>query len=189
MDLDGVVSPLPPRDVEDPEEKFRISAGHMTWPGALYRMHVDKRLPTWAVQLDAVYDVVWATSWQTDVLKCVAWPLDLPEWPVLTWPLSGPVAHRFGQGRVRFKAQSIHAHLQADPRPFAWADDHLARRTPPRPIHELGLSYLLIRPRPLTGLIPEHVEQLLTFADQLLAHAPRQHSSSMSSGCPSTPYG
>jgi hypothetical protein len=56
LDLDGVVSPLPPRDVEDPEEKFRIPAGHVSWPGALYRMHVDERLPAWATQLGAVYE-------------------------------------------------------------------------------------------------------------------------------------
>jgi hypothetical protein len=167
LDLDGVISPLPPRDVEDYEEKFRIPAGHVTWPGALYRMHVDERLPAWAAQLDGVYDVVWATSWQTGVRKWVAEPLGLPEWPVLTWPLSGPVPHRFGRGWVRFKAQAIHAHLQADPRPFAWADDHLSRHTPPPPIYELGLDHLLIRPRPLTGLTPEHVEQMLTFTAQL----------------------
>jgi hypothetical protein len=164
LDLDGVVSPLPTRDVEDPEEKFRIPAGHVSWPGALYRMHVDERLPAWATQLDTVYDVVWATSWQSDVRKWVAEPLGLPEWPALTWPLAGPVAHRFGRSRVRFKAQAIHARLHAEPRPFAWADDHLSRRVPPRPIRELGLAHLLIRPQPLTGLTSEHVAQLLAFA-------------------------
>jgi hypothetical protein len=163
LDLDGVVSPLPPRNVEDTEEKFRIPAGHVSWPGALYRMHVDERLPAWAAQLDTVYDVVWATSWQTDVRKWVADPLGLPEWPVLTWPLVGPVPGRFGRGRVSFKAQAIHAHLHAHPRPFAWADDHLSRRTPPRSISELDLDCLLVRPRPLTGLTPKHVEQLLAF--------------------------
>ena len=119
LDLDGVISPLPPRDVEDPEEKFRIPAGHMSWPRALYRIHVDERLPDWATQLD--------------------------------------------HGRLRFKAQAIHARLQADPRPFAWADDHLARGTPPPPICELALEHLFIRPRPLIGLTAEHIAQLLTF--------------------------
>ena len=51
LDLDGVVSPLLPRDVDDIEEKFRIPAGHTSWPGALYRMHVDERLPAWTVLL------------------------------------------------------------------------------------------------------------------------------------------
>jgi hypothetical protein len=120
LDLDGVVSPLPPRGVAEDEQKFAIPAGHMTWPGALYEMHVDERLPAWARQLDHAYDVVWATSWQTDVLKCVAQPLGLPEWPVLTWPLGAPVPRRMGRGRVRFKTQSIAKHLHASPRPFAW---------------------------------------------------------------------
>jgi len=171
LDLDGVVSPLPPRDIADDEQKFAIPAGHMTWPGALYRMHVNERLPDWAAQLDSVYDVVWATSWQTDVLKCVAEPLGLPVWPVLTWPLGATVSRRMGRGRVAAKTQVILEHLQADPRPFAWADDHLSRQTPPQPIRELGLEYLLIRPRRLTGLTAQHLDQLLRFADQLAGSA------------------
>jgi hypothetical protein len=170
LDLDGVVSPLPPRDVEDHELKFIIPAGHMTWPGALYRMHVDERLPEWAVRLDAVYDVVWATSWQTDVIKCVAGPLGLPVWPVLTWPLGGSVSRRDGgRGRVRFKTVVIAEYLRHDPRPFAWADDHLYRSIPPRAILKLGLEHLLIRPRRLTGLTPQHIEQLLIFAASTLS--------------------
>lgn len=86
----------------------------MTCPGALYQMHVDERLPEWAARLDAVYDVVWATSWQTDVLKCVA------------EPLGASVSRRDGgRGRVRFKTKAIAEHLRHDPRPFAWADDDL----------------------------------------------------------------
>lgn len=57
LDLDGVISPLPPRDGPD-EQRFAIPSGQMTWPGALYRMHVDQRLPAWAAQLDAAYEVV-----------------------------------------------------------------------------------------------------------------------------------
>lgn len=125
LDLDGVVSPLSPRDGTD-EQRFEIPSGQMTWPGALYLMHVDERLPDWAARLDRAFDVVWATSWQTDVLKCVAGPLGLPVWPVLTWPVSASVSRRAGgRGRVRFKTAVIAKHLRADPRPFAWADDDL----------------------------------------------------------------
>ncbi len=152
LDLDGVVSPLPPRDGTD-DERFEIPSGHMTWPGALYLMHVDERLPGWAAQLDAVYDVVWATSWQIDVLKCVAEPLRLPAWPVLRWPLGASVSRQAGgRGRVSVKTAVIVERLRADSRPFAWADDDLYRRTAPRPILDLGLAHLLIRPRRLTGL-------------------------------------
>jgi hypothetical protein len=165
LDLDGVVSPLPPRDETDDERRFEIPSGQMTWPGALYRMHVDQRLPEWAARLDAVYDVVWATSWQQDVLKCVAGPLGLPVWPVLTWPLGAPVSRPdSGRGRLRFKTKAIAEHLRADPRPFAWADDDLRRSTPPPPILELGLEHLLICPRPQVGLTAEHINQLLDFA-------------------------
>ena len=67
---------------------------------------------------------------------------------------------------VRYKTQAIAKHLQADPRPFAWADEHLYRRTPPRPVGDLGLEHLLICPRRLTGLTAEHIERLLRFAAQ-----------------------
>lgn len=117
----------------------------------------------------ALGQVVWATSWQTDVLKCVAGPLGLPAWPVLTWPLGAPVSrHAGGRGRVRFKTQAITEHLQADPRPFAWADDNLHRRTAPRPVLDLGLEHLLICPDRLTGLTAQHIDELLRFAAQRL---------------------
>jgi len=164
LDLDGVVSPLPPCGGPD-EQRFEIPSGQMTWPGALYRMHVDQRLREWATRLDGVYDVVWATSWQADVIKCVAGPLGLPAWPVLTWPLGAAVSRRDGgRGRVRFKTAVIAKHLRADPRPFAWADDHLARTTPPRPILNLGLEHLLICPRRQAGLTAQHIDQLTCFA-------------------------
>ena len=166
LDLDGVVSPLPPRDGTH-DQRFQIPSGQMTWPGALYQMHVDQRLPEWATALDAAYDVIWATSWQADVIKCVADPLRLPAWPVLTWPRGAPVSRRAGgRGRVRFKTTAIAEHLRGDPRSFAWADDHLYRRVPPRPVLDLGLEHLLIRPRRLTGLTAAHIDQLLRFAAQ-----------------------
>ena len=58
MDLDGVVSPLPPRDGTH-DERFAIPPGQMTWPRALYQMHVDERLPEWAARLDAAYEGRW----------------------------------------------------------------------------------------------------------------------------------
>lgn len=155
LDLDGVVSPLPPREGE---QRFAIPARQVTWPGALYEMHVDERLPAWAAQLDGVYDVIWATSWQTEVLACVAEPLGLPAWPVLAIPLVS------GRGRIRHKATAVAAHLRSDPRAYAWADDHLFRRSPPPPVRDLELAHLLIRPRPPTGLTQGHIDQLLGFA-------------------------
>ena len=132
LDIDGVVSPVPPRGADRDE----IPDGHMTWAEAIcYPMYVDRRLPGWAEALDAAFDVVWATAWQDTVLKAVAEPLDLPAWPVLTWPYDlRPTRRPGGRGRLRQKTAVIAEHLRRDPRPFGWADDYHARRTPPRPI-------------------------------------------------------
>lgn len=65
LDRDGVVSPLPPLDGTD-DQRSAIPPGHVTWPRACIALHVDERLPDWAAQLRAVYDVAWTTSWQQD---------------------------------------------------------------------------------------------------------------------------
>ncbi|MBV9336648.1 MAG: hypothetical protein JO243_12220 [Solirubrobacterales bacterium] len=122
--------------------------------------------PAGRSSLDSLYEVVWATSCQTSVLEYVAQPLGLPAWPVLSWP-PAPVSRRAGgRGWVVHKAAAIAEHLRADPRPFAWADDDLYRLTPPRPILQLGLQHLLIRPHRLAGLTAQHVDELLQFAAQ-----------------------
>lgn len=72
--------------------------------------------------------------------------------------------HAGGRGRVRFKTAVIAAHLRADPRRFAWADDDLYRTTPPRHVRDLGLAHLLIRPRRQAGLTDQHIDELISFA-------------------------
>lgn len=162
LDLDGVVSPVPPRGADRDE----IPLGYMTWDGAIYQpMYVDQHLPAWAQSLDAAFDVVWATSWQRTVLGAVAEPLGLPAWPVLTWPLTlEPTRRQGGRGRLRQKTAVIVEHLRRDPRPFAWADDFHARRCPPPPVRDLQLDCLIIRPAVRIGLTAAHVDDLLAFA-------------------------
>jgi hypothetical protein len=58
MDLDGVVSPAPPKGAKARISRNGPPAGYRSWPGALYDMYVDDRLVDWAAQLDRVYDVV-----------------------------------------------------------------------------------------------------------------------------------
>ena len=112
-----------------------------------------------------MFDVVWVTWWQRNVIGAVAEPLGLPVWPVLTWDVDFRATRREGgRGALRQKAAAVAAHLRNDPRPFAWADDYHARRTPPPPVRDLRLAYVLIRPNPRVGLTLEHVRDLLQFA-------------------------
>jgi hypothetical protein len=71
----------------------------------------------------------------------------------------------FGAGRLSAKTKAIREHLASDPRPFAWCDDYLDRRSLPAPPRPLQLPHLLVSPRTRSGLTPEHIEQLLEFAD------------------------
>jgi len=142
----------------------------MTWPGALYRMHVDERLPAWARQLDHAYDVVWATSWQTQVLKCVAEPLGLPAWLVLT--KLTPARSRGPTTTCTTQPLRARCVTSASSTAIAW----VLNRTRPRPparretVAPNG-HVLLIRPRRLTGLTAQHIDQLLRFVDQLTGSA------------------
>lgn len=162
MDLDGVVSPVPPQGAKARIARNGPPTGYRTWPGALYDMYVDERLLDWAEQLDRVYDVVWASSWDSTLLPVVAAPLGLDHWPVLPIPLTADSA--FGAGPLSHKTKAIAGHLANDPRPFAWCDDYLDRRSLPVPLRSPRLPHLLISPSTRKGLTPEHVEQLLEFA-------------------------
>jgi hypothetical protein len=169
LDLDGVVSPVPPQHRKEHIRKNGPPAGYVTWPDAVYDMYVDERLTDWARQLDEVYDVVWCSSWGVTLLPAVAEPLGLDHWPAL------PVAHQTERTEtvssinrgVGDKAKAIAIHLEQDPRPFAWCDDYLDRRSLPEPVRSLRLAYLLVRPNARKGLTPEHIRKLLEFAHDL----------------------
>ncbi len=159
MDLDGVVSPVPPQSAKARIARNGPPTGYRTWPGALYDMYVDERLLDWAEQLDRVYDVVWASSWDSTLLPVVAAPLGLDHWPVLPIPLTADAS--FGSGPLSHKTKAIAGHLANDPRPFAWCDDYLDRRSLPVQLRSPRLPHLLISPSTRKGLTPEHVEELL----------------------------
>jgi hypothetical protein len=163
MDLDGVVSPVPPQSAKARISRNGPPAGYRSWPGALYDMYVDERFLDWAAQLDRVYDVVWSSSWEDTLLPVVAQPLGLDHWPVLSSPRTND--SEFGTGRLSAKTEAIGEHLASDPRPFASCDDYLDRRSLPATLRPLQLPHLLVSPRTRSGLTPEHIEQLLEFAD------------------------
>lgn len=164
LDLDGVVSPVPPQSAKARISRSGPPAGYRTWPGAIYDMYVDERLADWARQLDDLYDVVWSSTWGETLLPVVATPLGLDHWPVL--PIALTDGSDAGAGALGQKVKAIARHLALDPRAFAWCDDYLTRKSLPLPLRPLGLPYLLVSPAARKGLTPEHVERLLNFARQ-----------------------
>lgn len=76
MDLDGVVSPVPPQSRKTRIRRNGPPDGSRTWPSAIYDMYVDERLTHWASELDRVYDVVWASWWGEMLSPVVACLLD-----------------------------------------------------------------------------------------------------------------
>jgi hypothetical protein len=168
LDLDGVVSPVPPQSRKEHVRRHGPPAGYVTWPDAIYDMYVDERLLDWARQLDQVYDVIWCSGWGETLLPAVAKPLGLDRWPVLSVPLEADrddAVSSINRG-VAGKARAIARHLEQHPRPFAWCDDYLDRRSVPQPVWSLRLPHLLIRPNARKGLTPGHVETLLEFGRQ-----------------------
>ena len=167
MDLDGVISPVPPQT-----QKARVRAngppkGFRSWPGAIYAMYVDDRLLDWAAQLDRAFDVVWSSAWGETLLPVVAMPLGLDHWPVLSIPVASDDSPRDTSGPLGLTAQAIADHVAQDRRPFAWCDNFLTRDSHPQStLRTLGLPHLFVRPSSRRGLTPEHVEKLLAFADQ-----------------------
>ena len=135
-------------------------------------MHVDERLPAWAAQLDAAYEVVWATAGRLTSSNASSGRSGCRRGRCSP----GRWARRFsrragGRGRGRFKTQAIAEHLHASPRPFAWAATGPQRPAAPRPVRDLGLEHLLIRPRSTDRATAQHIDQLLRFANQLTGSA------------------
>jgi len=166
LDLDGVVSPVPTQAKRAEIRENGPPAGHKTWDEAIYDMYVDTRLNEWADSLDDAFDVVWASSWEDNLVRPVAEPLGLPSWPVLPIPITAPKPH----SQIGYKARAIARHLDSDPRPFAWCDDFIRRLGRlPKELKHAEMPYLLVSPNSRVGLTTRHIETLLAFAEQATA--------------------
>jgi hypothetical protein len=114
LDCDGVVSPLPPRDPEE-RERLGVPAGYFTFSRAFWSVYFDEWIRDWVSQLGRVFDIVWSSSWEEEMLwKLVCQPLGFPRWP------SVEAGSFTGRNRVDYKAKAARAYLDQSPRPFAW---------------------------------------------------------------------
>jgi hypothetical protein len=159
LDVDGVVSPIPPPDQRGHRNRI-VPAGYRTWPKAMWDVYVHEDLAVWGRELDSTFEVIWTTDWQEHAAPGIGDPAGLPTWPHL------PLSHQNLRGmrsRVAHKAVAIMDLLERDPRPFGWIDDHLFHGGPKR-VQEIELPTLLLRPNKYTGITREHVDALLTFA-------------------------
>lgn len=161
LDVDGVVSPIL-------DHNRRIPTQLTTWPTAPWGLHVDRRLPEWAADLDERFEVRWCTSWGDMAPQEIGRPLGLPEWAVLELN-----AERDGRSRVKHKAAAIGQLLDVDPRPFAWADDHLPDHLPPG-LGRREIDHLLVRPVLRIGLTKRHLGRLVTWAGRGREHDAHQ---------------
>jgi len=158
LDCDGVVSPLPPRDPEE-RERLGVPAGYFTFSRAFWSVYFDEWIRDWVSQLGRVFDIVWSSSWEEEMLwKLVCQPLGFPRWP------SVEAGSFTGRNRVDYKAKAVGAYLDQSPRPFAWVDDDVRPGRSNRAVAELGLQYILISPGRYVGLTLGHVGALLEFA-------------------------
>ncbi|MFG2141550.1 HAD domain-containing protein [Streptomyces sp. NPDC048650] len=150
LDIDGVLNPVLPtpgftaHDLLD--HTVLLSVDHANW----------------LRELAAVYDLVWATTWEHHANTHIAPLLELPELPVVefTGYLSRPDDPRF-EGPESLLARKWAPILRyAAGRPFAWVDDvmpdSLVRRGRRRP------DRLLVPVDPAHGLHRRHVDRLLT---------------------------
>jgi hypothetical protein len=126
-------------------------------------------------QLSEHFELVWATGWEEKANEYLPGILGLPfrELPCLTF--DGRAA--FGSAHWKLDALTEYA----GDRPAAWIDDHIddacllwARSR--------GAPTLLVETKSAVGITPEHVTELLAWADRLSSagadrrDAPRPHS-------------
>ncbi|MFJ4792549.1 HAD domain-containing protein [Kitasatospora purpeofusca] len=133
LDVDGPLNPYAAKPYRRPEgygthrlltprwhtaERARLRAhGLPNKPVKPLRVWLD---PTHGPALAALpFDLVWATTWESEANDFVAPLLGLPELPVITWPDPRPQP---GDG-VFWKTPAIVSWARG--RPFAWVDDEI----------------------------------------------------------------
>ncbi|MHA6758822.1 HAD domain-containing protein [Streptacidiphilus sp. PAMC 29251] len=151
LDIDGVLNPVCPR----PAAEFTAHRIH----GSTVLMSV--RHGSWLRELSAVYQLVWASTWEAQANLCIAPLLDLPALPFV------PVGRRAGQPAGDWAPILRHA----AGRPFAWVDDLIPDAV------LLGSAAradrLLLPVDPGQGLRRSHVDRLLRRPPVLLS-SPRR---------------
>ncbi|MEH0939060.1 HAD domain-containing protein [Micromonospora psammae] len=155
LDIDGVLNPT------DDHADRGFAEHHLHG----YRVQLSRehgRMLNDLVREDLV-DLRWATTWNHAANAYVAPVVGLADpLPVLVIDraLAGPVPYG-----VNWKAASVLA--EADGMPFAWLDDFLTdadRRWAEARVLDTGIPTLLVPIDPAVGLLPEHLDQVRSWA-------------------------
>ena len=152
LDVDGVISLFNFSDHRPPPGRFHLVDGLAHCIGS----DLSPRLEP---LLDA-FDAVWATGWEEKANEYLPRLLGLPglNLPVLTF------GGRARFGSAHWKVDAIHQY--AGERPAAWIDDNIddsCRRW----ADERRAPTLLVATEPADGLLDEHVDRLLEWAEQV----------------------
>ncbi len=139
LDIDGCLSPLPPR----PTQALRWDPPG-TWP-AWVDPEAFNQTPMPVALLDAFanlegVEVVWATSWPLDMIE---WALDKVGYSHLRFRHLNPDAASFS------KLDAVRADISRDPVPFVWIDD---ARLPGEDFWIPPVPWRRIRPQPQFGI-------------------------------------
>ncbi|MER7754915.1 HAD domain-containing protein [Kitasatospora sp. NPDC097643] len=151
LDVDGVLNPVCPHP----------DAGFDTHTLLGYSVLLSPRHGEWLRELAAVYDLVWATTWEEDANTHIAPAIGLPTLPVVRFTGYVP---RPDDPRVPlmelFSARKWAPLLRhAAGRPFAWVDDVIPRRLVRGSLWRRDRLLLPIDPG--QGLERRHVDRLL----------------------------
>jgi hypothetical protein len=166
LDVDGVLNvrimPFQEHQVEVATAELPTNAFTNSFSGDTVTLSV--RFPnaysTWLAELAAVYELVWATTWEHMANKHLSPLLELPELPVVELSANPPNPEEVRRDYVaEWKWRNLE--LVAGNRPFAFIDDQAARvaaNYPLTPGAQRGALFIEY------GLTREHVDALLAFA-------------------------
>ncbi|WP_327345172.1 hypothetical protein [Streptomyces europaeiscabiei] len=174
LDVDGPLNPYAAK----PERRPAGYTTHRMKPQGWLAQHPGspaayvKPLRVWLnpdhgrqlLELDALFDLVWATTWVGEANTYIAPVLGLPELPVVDWPRS-PVAGLSGvapEPGVFWKTPRLVEHAAG--RPFAWVDDEIGTADQDFVATHHRNSALLHRVDPRLGLRETDFATLAAFA-------------------------
>ncbi|WP_035803360.1 HAD domain-containing protein [Kitasatospora mediocidica] len=151
LDVDGVLNPVEPHPVTDFDAHSVLD----------FRVLLSPRHGDWLRELEQVYELCWATTWEEDANTHLAPLLGLPPLPVVRFAGYRPQA---GDPRVRLMellsgAKWAPLLRHANGRPFAWLDDVMPFRLVRNSL--LRRDRLLLPVNPYQGLERQHVDRLL----------------------------
>lgn len=175
LDVDGVLAPDPARIVGHTEALaalgYRKHAFDDHGPDGMPASGVvwlhPEHGPWLRELLDLGAELVWATSWNHVAASWIAPRLDLPAFPVLDVPRTGP---RFG----RSPKLDVLTRWAGD-RPLAWVDDELGGKEPgwAEDRRDDGFPTLIVQPDSGRGLERRHIDKIVRWLSRGRSVAPR----------------